>query len=138
LGLGEVEDRAGAGFGVAGVGELDLAAVGFEAEGQGVLPAGGGVFPAAEGGVGGGLFLDAFEGAVGALGLEDAAGFAVEVEDVVGAAGGSAGGLAEGGGFLTDGGAGGSDGPACGAELGVDGIAGGGFRSGHLLRSGPC
>jgi hypothetical protein len=98
-GLGKWKIGRARGSWVAGVGELDLAAVGFEAEGQGALPAGGGVFPAAEGGVGGGLFLDAFEGMVGALGLEDAAGFAVEVEDVVGAAAldsGIAGGLSRG------------------------------------------
>ena len=81
---------------------LDLVAVGLEAEGEWVLPAGGRVSPLAEGGVGGGLLLDAFEGVFGAFGFEDAAGFAVEVEDVVGAAG-VARGFAEGGGFLADG-----------------------------------
>ncbi len=56
---------------------------------------------------------------VGAFGFEDAAGFAVEVEDVVGAAD-VAGGFAEGGGLGADGRAGGRDMPTGGAQLGVD------------------
>jgi hypothetical protein len=67
---------------VAGDGELDLAAVGFEAEG----------------GVGGGLFLDAFEGVAGALGFDDTAGLSVGIEDIVGSAG-VVDEFAEGGGF---------------------------------------
>ena len=77
-----------------------------------------GIAPISKGGVGGGLFLDAFEGVVEA--------FAVEVEDVVGTAG-VAGGFGEG-----DSTGGGPlskilDEPTGSLELGIDAFAGFGF-----------
>ncbi len=127
LGLREVEDWAGARLGVAGVGELDLAAVGFEAEWEWVLPAGGGVLPAAEDGIRGGLFLNAFKGVFRALGFEDAAGLAVEVEDVVGSAG-VARGFTQRSGLTAYRGTRRGDMPACRPQLGVDKDPSRGFR----------
>ena len=83
FGLGEMEDVTGSRMRVAGIGELDLKAVGFVSKRKWGLPTSGGVVPLSEGGVGGGLLLDAFERMFGSFRLNDTAGFSFEVKNVV-------------------------------------------------------
>ena len=87
LGFWQVEEVPGSGFRVAGVGELDLLAVGLEAERERGLPAGAGLAPAVKASVSRGLFLDALEGMVGAFCFNNAAGFGVEIKNIVRASG---------------------------------------------------
>ena len=84
VGLVESKDAAGARRGVEAVGEVGLDAGGFVEEGQG--PAPGGKRGRQALGVLAGLDFDAGKGGAQLLGLDDAGGLAVEVEQVVGKA----------------------------------------------------